>query len=121
MGHDESSAPKRPKVQNKQVWASLRQTPTEVIAEMFAGAERRGPKHERTCLLLVDGQEAQQREPCRLPTCLLCRTIRNAGPLFPQGAPDACCRSLGVDGRFKRGMALRIKMSCWLVCGLIPP
>ena len=62
MGQDESSAPKRPKVQNKRVWASLRQTPAEVIEEMFAEAERRDPKHERTWLVLVDGQEAQQRE-----------------------------------------------------------
>ena len=62
MGQDESSAPKRPKVQHKRVWASLRQTPAEVIEEMFAEAERRDPKHERTWLVLVDGQEAQQRE-----------------------------------------------------------
>jgi hypothetical protein len=62
MGQDESSAPKRPRIQNKRVWASLRQTPAEVIEEMFAEAERRDPKHERTWLVLVDGQEAQQRE-----------------------------------------------------------
>ena len=62
MGQDESSAPKRPKVRNKRVWASLRQTPAEVIEEMFAEAERRDPKQERTWLVLVDGQEAQQRE-----------------------------------------------------------
>jgi hypothetical protein len=46
MGQDESAAPKRPKVQHKRVWASLRQTPAEVIEEMFAEAERRDPKHE---------------------------------------------------------------------------
>ena len=62
MGQDESSASKRPRIQNKRVWASLRQTPAEVIEEMFAEAERRDPKHERTWLVLVDGQEAQQRE-----------------------------------------------------------
>jgi hypothetical protein len=62
MGTGESPAPKRPKVQNKRVWASLRQKPAEVIEEMFAEAERRDPKHERTWLVLVDGQEAQQRE-----------------------------------------------------------
>ena len=62
MGQDESTAPKRPKVQHKRVWASLRQTPAEVIEEMFAEAERRDPKHERRWLVLVDGQEAQQRE-----------------------------------------------------------
>ena len=62
MGRDELAAPKRPKVQNKRVWASLRQTPAEVIEEMFAEAERRDPRHERAWLVLVDGQEAQQRE-----------------------------------------------------------
>jgi hypothetical protein len=62
MGQDESAPPKRPKVQHKRVWASLRQTPAEVIEEMFAEAERRDPKHERAWLVLVDGQEAQQRE-----------------------------------------------------------
>ena len=62
MGQDESSASKRPRIQNKRVWASLRQTPAEVIEEMFAEAERRDPKHERRWLVLVDGQEAQQRE-----------------------------------------------------------
>ncbi len=62
MGQDESSAPKRPRIQDKRVWASLRQSPAQVIEEMFAEAERRDPKHERTWLVLVDGQEAQQRE-----------------------------------------------------------
>jgi hypothetical protein len=59
-----TSRPRRsgPEVQNKRVWASLRQTPAEVIEEMFAEADRRDPKHERTWLVLVDGQEAQQRE-----------------------------------------------------------
>jgi hypothetical protein len=62
MGQAEEPAPKRPKVKNKRVWASVRQKPAEVIEEMFAEAERRDPKHERTWLVLVDGQEAQQRE-----------------------------------------------------------
>jgi hypothetical protein len=61
-GQGESSAPKRPRIQDKRVWASLRQTPAQVIEEMFAEADRRDPKQERTWLVLVDGQEAQQRE-----------------------------------------------------------
>lgn len=52
----------RPKVQNKRVWASLRQSPAEVIEELFAEAERRDPQHERTWLVLVDGQETQLGE-----------------------------------------------------------
>ena len=52
----------RPKVRNKRVWASLRQSPAEVIEELFAEAQRRDPQHERTWIVLVDGQEAQRGE-----------------------------------------------------------
>jgi len=52
----------RPKVRNKRVWASLRQSPAEVIEELFAEAKRRDPQHKRTWLVLVDGQEAQLGE-----------------------------------------------------------
>lgn len=58
MGLDEPET-RRPKVRNKRVWASLRQSPAEVIEQLFAEAQRRDPQHERTWLVLVDGQEAQ--------------------------------------------------------------
>ena len=61
MGLDEAERI-RPKVRNKRVWASLRQSPAEVIAQLFAEAQRRDPQHERTWLVLVDGQEAQLGE-----------------------------------------------------------
>jgi hypothetical protein len=61
MGLDEQET-LRPKVRNKRVWASLRQPPAEVIEQLFAEAQRRDPQHERTWLVLVDGQEAQRRE-----------------------------------------------------------
>jgi len=61
MGLDEPEA-LRPKVRNKRVWASLRQPPAEVIEQMFTEAQRRDPQHERTWLVLVDGQEVQRRE-----------------------------------------------------------
>jgi hypothetical protein len=61
MGQDEPES-LRPKVQHKRVWASLRQPPAEVIEQLFAEAHRRDPLHERTWLVLVDGQEAQLRE-----------------------------------------------------------
>ena len=54
MGLDESETI-RPKVRNKRVWASLRQSPAEVIEQLFAEAQRRDPLHERTWLVLVDG------------------------------------------------------------------
>ena len=61
MGLDESETI-RPKVRNKRVWASRRQSPAEVIEQLFAEAQRRDPGHERTWLVLVDGQEAQREE-----------------------------------------------------------
>jgi hypothetical protein len=61
MGLDESETI-RPKIRNKRVWASLRQSPAEVIEELFAEAGRRDPQHERTWLVLVDGLEAQLGE-----------------------------------------------------------
>ena len=61
MGLEEAGT-MRPQVQNKRVWASLRQSPDEVIEEMFAEAERRDPQHERIWLVLVDGQETQLGE-----------------------------------------------------------
>jgi len=61
MGLDESETV-RPKVRNKRVWASLHQPPAQVVEQLFAEAKRRDPQHERTWLVLVDGQEAQLRE-----------------------------------------------------------
>ena len=61
LGQDETPSD-RPKIAHKRVWASLRQPPAEVIEQMFAEAERRDPRHERTWLVLVDGLEAQLRE-----------------------------------------------------------
>jgi hypothetical protein len=61
MGLDETET-SRPPVLNKRVWASLRQSPAEVIEELFAEAQRRDPQHERTWLVLVDGQETQLEE-----------------------------------------------------------
>ena len=60
MGCDLTPMSERPKVQNKRVWASLRQEPAEVIEEMFAQAKRRDPQHQKTWLVLLDGAEPQR-------------------------------------------------------------
>ena len=52
----------RSPIRNKRVWASLQHTPGEVIEQLFAEAERRDPHHQRTWLVLSDGQDAQLRE-----------------------------------------------------------
>ena len=58
MGLEESSS-RRPPIEKKRVWASLRHTPAAVIQDLFTEAQRRDPDHQRTWLVLVDGQEAQ--------------------------------------------------------------
>ena len=62
MSKDQTPMSKRPKVQNKRVWASLRQEPAEVIEQMFAEANRRDPEHKKTWLVLIDGADPQRRD-----------------------------------------------------------
>ncbi len=52
---------KRPRAENKRVWASVERPPEAVIAEAFAEAERRDPQHNRQWVALVDGNETQLR------------------------------------------------------------
>jgi hypothetical protein len=51
-----------PKPSNKRVWASLQQTPAQVLDEAFAEAKRRDPEDKRKRVVLVDGQEEQLRQ-----------------------------------------------------------
>lgn len=50
---------KRPRPENKRVWASLEKTPQEVLAAAFAEALRRDPRREKLWAALVDGNETQ--------------------------------------------------------------
>jgi hypothetical protein len=50
---------KRPKPENKRVWASLEKTPEEVIEQAFEEAQRRDPSHEKSWVALVDGNKTQ--------------------------------------------------------------
>ena len=52
---------RRPQPQDKRVWASLRQAPRAVIAEMFDEARGRDPEGQCPWVVLVDGQEHQLR------------------------------------------------------------
>jgi hypothetical protein len=49
----------RPRAQGKRVWASLAQTPQEVIRQAFAEAQRRDPPHQQPWAMLVDGSAYQ--------------------------------------------------------------
>ena len=61
----------RPRPENKRVFASLEKEPEEVIAEMFAEAERRDPEHGRRRVIVVDGAEHQLK--------LIKRQVRKSG------------------------------------------
>ena len=52
---------RRPPPQGKRVWASVRQEPRAVIAEMFDEARGRDPEGPRPWVVVVDGQEHQLR------------------------------------------------------------
>ena len=56
---DEREKEKRPRPQDKRVWASLAKEPEEVLAEAFAEAERRDPSHRKSWVALVDGNATQ--------------------------------------------------------------
>jgi len=53
--------PKRPRPQDKRVWASLEKSPEEVIAQMFEEAERRDPERQKIWAVLLDGNKNQIR------------------------------------------------------------
>ena len=53
------AARRRPRPQHKRVWASVAKEPEEVIAELFAEADRRDPQRLCPRVVLVDGQPAQ--------------------------------------------------------------
>ena len=57
----EGRTERRPQPQGKRVWASVRQAPHAVIAEMFDEARGRDPEGTQPWVVLVDGQEHQLR------------------------------------------------------------
>ncbi|MHC4092279.1 MAG: ISKra4 family transposase [Planctomycetota bacterium] len=56
---DEREMQKRPRPQDKRVWASLAKQPEQVLAQAFAEAERRDPSHRKSWIALVDGNSTQ--------------------------------------------------------------
>lgn len=50
---------RRPRPVNKRVWASVTDSPEEVIEVAFAEAQRRDPEHHRTWVVVVDGSPSQ--------------------------------------------------------------
>ena len=52
-------SPVRPKPQHKRVWASLTQSPEQVIAAAFDEAQQRDPEHHQQWVVLTDGETHQ--------------------------------------------------------------
>ena len=50
---------KRPRPEDKRVWASLQKEPKQVIGEVFSEALRRDPNQEKQWIALVDGNKTQ--------------------------------------------------------------
>lgn len=63
---NETEPDARPRPENKRVWASLAKEPEEVMAEGFAEAQRRDPRHAKTWVAVVDGDNKQLRRLHRL-------------------------------------------------------
>lgn len=57
--HHEKEPDARPRPENKRVWASLEQTPEQVIEEVFREGRRRDPEREKIWVALVDGNKPQ--------------------------------------------------------------
>lgn len=57
MGDEER--PKRPRIRNKRIWASVERDLALVTEEAFQEAQRRDPEHQRQWVVLVDGHEDQ--------------------------------------------------------------
>ncbi len=57
---------KRPRPENKRVWASLKKEPEEVMEDALQEALLRDPESEKTWVVLVDGHEHQLRTLNRL-------------------------------------------------------
>ncbi len=53
---------KLPKPRNRRVRATLERSQSEAITEMFAEAERRDPRHERSWVVLLDGSQSQREQ-----------------------------------------------------------
>lgn len=56
---DAEDLPRRPRPENKRVWASLEQEPEEVLEEAFQEALSRDPGGEKSWVSVVDGNEHQ--------------------------------------------------------------
>jgi hypothetical protein len=51
--------PRRPRPEDKRVWAGIKHSPEIIVKQMFEEAMRRDPKKSKQWVALVDGNETQ--------------------------------------------------------------
>jgi len=66
LNHVRLVSAKRPRPENKRVWASLEKGPEEVLPDAFEDAVRRDPNREKCWVAVVDGNETQLTILCQL-------------------------------------------------------
>ncbi|MGH2879859.1 MAG: hypothetical protein ACRDK4_09680, partial [Solirubrobacteraceae bacterium] len=90
--------PKRPKPTRKRVWASLTAGKDVFISDVKAEMTRRDPEHERTWVIVTDGERALQRRVISTFTDVtlvldllhvLDKLWNAAHALHPEGSPEA--------------------------------
>jgi hypothetical protein len=95
---DPAERPKRPRPSRKRVWASLTAGKDAFIADVKTEMTRRDPEHQRTWVILTDGERALQRrviasfENVTLVLDLLHvleKLWKVAHALHPEGSPEA--------------------------------
>jgi len=59
FGPVREALPRRPRPEDKRVWASIKHPPEMIIDQAFKEATRRDPKHTKQWVALVDGNETQ--------------------------------------------------------------
>ena len=117
--------PVRPRPEHKRVWASLAQSPREVIGEMFDEAARSDPRRHKRWVALVDGnlpqihhleQLAQERG---VPLVIVVDFIHvaqyvwnAAGALFPAGSWNKIAGRDTTCSRFSAGRPAWSRRAC---------
>lgn len=95
---DPSERPKRPKPTRKRVWASLTAGKDAFITDVKSEMTRRDPQHERTWVIVTDGERALQRRVISTFTDVtlvldllhvLEKLWKAAHALHPEGSPEA--------------------------------
>jgi hypothetical protein len=93
-----SQRPKRPKPTRKRVWASLTAGKDAFINDVKAEMTRRDPEHQRTWVIVTDGERALQRRVISTFTDVtlvldllhvLAKLWKAAHALHPEGSPEA--------------------------------